>query len=123
MEASDRRRRSSFSPISMRQTLVAFPAMKCFPTGQCSTAFAAPIDPMLTIYAAVTRRTLDGKHPQGWVPEQKISVAEALRAYTVGSAFAEFQEKEKGTITPGKLADLVILSQDILKIDPNEIEK
>ena len=83
----------------------------------------APLDPMLTIYAAVTRRTLDGKHPQGWVPEQKISAAEALHAYTVGSAFAEFQEKEKGTITPGKLADLVILSQDALKIDPNEIEK
>src|SRR2546425_3529237 len=83
----------------------------------------APLDPMLTIYAAVTRRTLDGKHPQGWVPEQKISVAEALRAYTVGSAFAEFQEKEKGTITPGKLADIVILARDIFKIDPKEIEK
>ena len=83
----------------------------------------APLNPILTIYAAVTRRTLDGKHPQGWVPEQKISVEEAARAYTVGSAFAEFQDKEKGTITPGRLADLVILSQDIFKIDPNEIEK
>ena len=83
----------------------------------------APLNPILTIYAAVTRRTLDGKHPQGWVPEQKVSVEEAARAYTVGSAFAEFQDKEKGTITPGRLADLVILSQDIFKIDPNEIEK
>ena len=82
----------------------------------------APLDPMLTIYAAVTRRTLDGKNPKGWVPEQKISVAETVRAYTVGSAHAEFQENEKGTITPGKLADLVILSRDIFKIDPNEIE-
>ena len=83
----------------------------------------APLDPMLSIYAAVTRRTLDGKHPGGWIPEQKISVEEAVRAYTLGSAFAEFQEKEKGTITSGKLADLVILSRDIFKIDPKEIEK
>jgi predicted amidohydrolase YtcJ len=83
----------------------------------------APLDPMLSIYAAVTRRTLDGKHPDGWIPEQKISVEEAVRAYTVGSAFAEFQEKEKGTITTGKLADLVVLSRDIFKIDPKEIDK
>jgi len=83
----------------------------------------APLDPLLTIYAAVTRRTLDGKHPNGWIPEQKISVEEAVRAYTAGSAFAEFQENEKGTITPGKLADLLILARDIFQIDPKEIEK
>jgi predicted amidohydrolase YtcJ len=83
----------------------------------------APLDPVLTIYAAVTRRTLDGKHPEGWIPEQKISVEEAVRAYTVGSAFAEFQENEKGTINPGNLADLVILSRDIFTIDSKEIEK
>jgi len=82
----------------------------------------APLDPLLTIYAAVTRRTLDGKNPTGWIPEQKISVAEAVRAYTVGSAYAEFSEKEKGTIIPGKFADMVILSRDIFKIDPKEIE-
>ncbi|MGH8515370.1 MAG: amidohydrolase, partial [Gammaproteobacteria bacterium] len=82
----------------------------------------APLDPMLTIYAAVTRRTLDGKNATGWVPEQKISVEETVRAYTFGSAYAESQENEKGTITPGKLADLVILSRDIFKIDPKEIE-
>jgi predicted amidohydrolase YtcJ len=82
----------------------------------------APLNPLLSIYAAVTRRTLDGKHPNGWIPEQKISVEEAVRAYTVGSAYAEFQESEKGTIAPGKLADLVILSRDIFKIDPKEIE-
>ncbi|MGQ0763307.1 MAG: amidohydrolase [Acidobacteriota bacterium] len=82
----------------------------------------APLDPMLTIYAAVTRRTLDGKNPNGWVPEQKISVEETVRAYTAGSAYAESQEHEKGTITPGKLADLVILSRDIFKIDPKQIE-
>lgn len=83
----------------------------------------APLDPILSIYAAVTRRTLDGRNPNGWAPAQKISVEAAVRAYTVGSAFAEFQENEKGTITPGKLADLVILSRDIFKIDPQEIDQ
>ncbi len=82
----------------------------------------APLNPLFTIYAAVTRRTLDGKNPKGWVPEQKISVEEAVRAYTVGSAYAEFQEEVKGSITPGKLADLVILSRDIFRIDTKEIE-
>jgi len=81
----------------------------------------APLNPLLAIYAAVTRRTLDGKNPDGWVPEEKISVAEAVHAYTMGSAHAEFQEHEKGTITPGKLADLVVLSHDIFRIDPVEI--
>ena len=60
----------------------------------------APLDPLSSVYAAVTRRTLDGKNPNGWIPEQKISVEEAVRAYTVGSAYAEFQEAAKGTITP-----------------------
>jgi predicted amidohydrolase YtcJ len=82
----------------------------------------APLNPMLSIYAAVTRRTLDGKHPNGWIPDQKISLEEAIRAYTIGSAYAEFQENEKGTITPGKLADLVILSDDIFKFDATEIQ-
>ena len=83
----------------------------------------APLDPMLTIYAAATRRTLDGKNSNGWIPEQKISVEEAVRAYTAGSAYAEFADTVKGTLTPGKLADLVILSRDIFKIDPKGIEK
>jgi predicted amidohydrolase YtcJ len=83
----------------------------------------APLDPMLSVYAAVTRRTLDGKNPDGWIPEQKISVDEAVRAYTVGSAYAEFQEQNKGTITAGKLADIVMLSEDIFSIDPREIER
>jgi predicted amidohydrolase YtcJ len=81
----------------------------------------APLDPLQGILAAVTRQTLDGKHPQGWIPEQKITVEEAARAYTVGSAYAEFQETAKGTITAGKLADLVVLSRDIFTIDPKEI--
>lgn len=82
----------------------------------------APLNPVLGIYAAATRRTLDGKNSKGWIPEQKISVEEAVRAYTIGSAYAEFQETVKGTITIGKLADLVILSRDIFKIDPKDIE-
>jgi predicted amidohydrolase YtcJ len=81
----------------------------------------APLDPMQSIYAAVTRATLDGKNPDGWVPEQKLSVKEAVEAYTVGSAYAEFQEKDKGSIAPGKLADFVILSADIFSIDPRAI--
>lgn len=83
----------------------------------------APLDPLLSIYAAVTRRTLDGKHPDGWIPEQKVSVQEAVRAYTLGSAFAEFQEKDKGTIAAGKLADMVVVSRNVFEIEPNEIEK
>jgi hypothetical protein len=85
--------------------------------------FVAPMEPLMGIYAAVTRRTLDGKHPEGWVPEQKISVAEAIRAYTMGSAYASFDEKVKGSIEPGKLADMAVLSHDILTIDPIEIEQ
>src|SRR5229473_5556507 len=80
-----------------------------------------PLDPILTVYAAVTRSTLDGKHPDGWFPEQKLTIAEAVDAYTMGSAYAEFQEKEKGSITPGKLADMVLLSDDIFSIDPATI--
>jgi predicted amidohydrolase YtcJ len=85
--------------------------------------FVAPMEPLMGIYAASTRRTLDGKRPQGWVPEQKISIAEAVRAYTMGSAYASGDEKVKGSIEVGKLADLVTLSADIFKIDPVEIEK
>jgi predicted amidohydrolase YtcJ len=81
----------------------------------------APLDPLTGVYAAVTRRTSDGKHPKGWIPEQKLTVEETVRAYTVGSAFAEFMEESKGTLTPGKLADIVMLDGDIFKIDPAEI--
>jgi hypothetical protein len=76
----------------------------------------APLNPMLTLYAATTRATLDGKHPDGWIPEQKISLEEALTAYTTGSAYAEFQENEKGKLTRGMLADLVVLNEDIFAI-------
>src|SRR2546430_12681531 len=81
----------------------------------------APLNPMLGLYAAVTRATLDGKNPSGWIPEEKITLSEAVEAYTVGSAFAEFQEKDKGSITPGKLADMVILSDNIFELKPEAI--
>lgn len=82
----------------------------------------ATIDPIWGVYAAVTRRTLDDKNPGGWIPEQKISVEETVRAYTWGSAFAEFQDNVKGTLTVGKVADLVILSNDIFTIDTPKIK-
>lgn len=81
----------------------------------------ASLNPLLGIHAAVTRQTGDGKNPNGWIPEQKITVDEAVRAFTYGSAYAEFQEAWKGTIEVGKLADLVILSGDIFTIDPFKI--
>jgi len=83
----------------------------------------APLNPMLTLYAAVTRATLDGRNPGGWFPEQRLTVAEAVEAYTLGSAYAEFQEKEKGSITPGKLADMVLLSDDIFAIAAEKIRE
>ena len=81
----------------------------------------APLDPVLGIYAATTRRTLDGEHPGGWTPEEKVSVEEAVRAYTVNGAWVEFAESSKGTIGPGKLADLVVLDRDIFAVPPEEI--
>lgn len=83
--------------------------------------FVAPPTPLEGIYAAVTRRTLDDKHPGGWVPEQKIAVEEALRAYTSGGAYASFEEREKGTIAPGMLADLTVIDRDLRTTPPAEI--
>jgi predicted amidohydrolase YtcJ len=74
----------------------------------------APLDVLAGIDAAVNRRTLDGKHPDGWFPEQRITVAEAIEAYSLGSAYGASQEKDRGSIRAGKLADLVVLSRDIL---------
>ncbi|HEV7768278.1 MAG TPA: amidohydrolase [Thermoanaerobaculia bacterium] len=82
----------------------------------------APLNPLLGIYAAVTRRTIDGRNPKGWIPEQKITVEEALRCYTVNNAYAMFAEREVGRIAPGMLADVVVLSEDLFAIAPEEIE-
>jgi len=83
--------------------------------------FVAPATPLEGIYAAVTRRTLDDKHPEGWVPEQKITVEDALRAYTTGGAYASFREHEIGSLGVGKLADIVIIDRDLTKIPPETI--
>lgn len=85
--------------------------------------FVAPPSPLEGIYAAVTRRTLDDKNPGGWVPEQKITVEDALRAYTAGAAYAEFAEGRKGTLAPGKLADFVLLDRDLTRIPPETIRE
>ncbi len=81
----------------------------------------APLNPFLTLYAATTRATLDGKHPDGWFPEQKLSIQEAIAAHTMGSAYAEFQDTVKGSIEPGKLADFVLLSEDVLSIPASSL--
>ncbi|MBI4500884.1 MAG: amidohydrolase [Gemmatimonadetes bacterium] len=83
----------------------------------------APLDPIAGIYAAVTRRTLDGKNPGGWVPEQKVSLAEALKAYTWTNAFAVFAEKKRGTLAPGMLADVVVLDRDLFTVRPDSLDQ
>ena len=83
--------------------------------------FVAPPTPIEGIDAAVTRRTIDGRHPGGWVPEQKIMVEEALRAYTGGGAYASFEERDKGQIAPGMLADLAVIDRDLRTIPVAEI--
>jgi len=85
--------------------------------------FVAPPTPLEGIYGAVTRRTLDGKRPDGWIPEQKIGVEDALRAYTTGGAYASFDENEKGSLTVGKLADVVVIDRDLTKIPPETIRE
>ncbi|MEX2309335.1 MAG: amidohydrolase [Pirellulales bacterium] len=85
--------------------------------------FVAPPTPMEGIFAAVTRRTLDGKHPEGWVPRQKISVEESLRAYTIDAAYAAFSESSLGSLEPGKLADIVVLERNVLEIPAEEVNK
>lgn len=85
--------------------------------------FVAPPTPLEGIKAAVTRQTLDGAHPDGWVPAEKITVEDALRAYTSGSAYAGFQDKDVGVIAKGRLADLVVLSRDLTTTPPDSLDK
>ena len=81
----------------------------------------ASLDPLMGIYTAVSRKTRDGKNPDGWYPNEKISVEDALRCYTINSAYAGFQEDKLGTIETGKLADFVVLSKDLRVINPDDI--
>jgi predicted amidohydrolase YtcJ len=81
----------------------------------------APMDPIMGLYAAVTRRTLDEKNPGGWIPEQKITLGEAIKGFTINGAFAQFAEKIKGSIEPGKLADFVVLDRNLFAVKPEEI--
>lgn len=83
----------------------------------------APLDPILGLDAAVNRATLDGKTPEGWFPEQKLTLAEALRAYTIENAYASFMESKTGSITVGKYADLALLDRDLFAVPPSEIAK
>jgi predicted amidohydrolase YtcJ len=78
----------------------------------------APLSPMEGVYAAVTRRTTDGAHPNGWQPQEKIGVEQALTAYTVTNAYAVFEEEVAGTLSAGKRADFIILSADPRTVDP-----
>lgn len=88
-----------------------------------SDFFVAPMDPLLGIWAATTRRTARVDHPDGWVPEQKITVVEALTAYTSANAWATFRDADLGTLAPGKLADFVVLGRDLLVTPPAELDR
>lgn len=81
----------------------------------------ASLDPLLGVYAAVTRRTSDGKNPDGWVPDQKVTLAEALRAYTAGNAWAVFAENRWGTLAPGRDADVVVLDRNLFTTPPESL--
>ena len=79
-----------------------------------------PINPLMGLYAAVTRQTIQGEPPEGWFPQQRLSLEEALKAYTWGSAFGAFEERIKGTIEVGKLADLAVIGTDLFQTEPKE---
>jgi predicted amidohydrolase YtcJ len=85
--------------------------------------YVAPPTPVEGIYAAVTRRTLDDKNPGGWVPQQKITVDESLRAYTIDAAYAGFSEGSLGSLEPGKLADIVVLGRDPFNVPSEELNQ
>ena len=96
--------------------------MLCFGTDWPGTSASEyPINPMLGLYAAVTRQTLSGEPAGGWFPEQRISMEEAIRAYTYNTAYANFEEKIKGSIEVHKVADLVVLTKNLLQASPREI--
>ena len=80
------------------------------------------LNPMLGLYSAVTRKTLTGAPESGWFPNERLTIQEAIRAYTYNTAYASFEDHIKGSLEPGKLADIVILSDNLIQIDPNKIK-
>jgi predicted amidohydrolase YtcJ len=112
--------------IGRRRTLSTY-AFRSFLDAGVRTTFGsdwpvAPLDPVLGLDAAVNRQTLDGKNPEGWYPDQKVTLAEAIRAYTLDNAYAAFMEDRTGSLTPGKYADLVLLDRDLFAVAPAEIK-
>lgn len=121
----DGRWAEKFIGTERMKTTYAFKSL--FETGATiafgSDWFVAPPTPLEGIYSAVTRRTLDDKNPGGWVPEQKITVEQALMAYTKNGAYTSFEEDIKGTLESGKLADFVVIDADLTSIDPIKIRE
>jgi predicted amidohydrolase YtcJ len=78
---------------------------------------------MVILYAAVTRQTMDGKPEGGWYPEQRLDLETSLRSYTVNNAWAEGEEGSKGTLSVGKLADLVVIDRDLFAIPPQQLKE
>jgi predicted amidohydrolase YtcJ len=81
------------------------------------------LNPWTGVQNAVTRQTTGGNPPGGWLPKERISLDDAIRGYTLGAAFAGHRERTEGSLEPGKLADLIVLDQDLFKIAPTEIAK
>ena len=103
------------------KSIQASGAVLCFGTDWPGTSASEyPINPMLGLYAAVARQTITGQPATGWFPNERISIEEAIRAYTYNTAYANFEEKIKGSIEPGKLADVTVLSKNLLKVAPKE---
>ncbi|HEU4388082.1 MAG TPA: amidohydrolase family protein, partial [Blastocatellia bacterium] len=97
-------------------------AVLCFGTDWPGTSASEyPINPLLGLYAAVTRQTLKGEPAAGWFPDQRISIEDAIRAYTLNTAYANFEENVKGSIEAGKVADLVVLDKNLLSATPREM--
>jgi predicted amidohydrolase YtcJ len=97
-------------------------AMLCFGTDWPGTSASEyPINPLLGLYAAVTRQTTSGKPDAGWFPDERINIRDAIKAYTYNTAYANFEEKIKGSIEVGKFADLTVLSKNLLQVPPKEL--
>ena len=86
-----------------------------------TSASAYPINPMLDLHVAVTRQTLTGQPTEGWFPKQRISIKDAIKAYTDNNAYDGFAEDIKGSIAVDKPADVAVLSQNLLRIEPRAI--